>query len=557
MAFASLTIDLNARLANIEKDLGRSVHMAERSAQRMQSAFSGVGKAFAALGVAGAGAGLTAFVRRTIDAADEMAKLSMKTGLAVEDLAGWRHAVDQAGLDTGAFEKAVSKVNTAITQTPDKLRSIGVDGNNAHDVLLQLSDVFAGIQDPTRKAGLAVELFGERIGPDLLPLLSHGRAGLQSLITVGKELNPVTTDAAKAAERFNDALDTLGKRAGSIGSRLAMELVEPMADTADALDKLQAQYGVFTGSLAAFGAAVLPGVEADDLTEQARAMRQVNLALEEYGSRKRWSQSAIGELFPEYSANRIAEAKQRLDEAIRIQRDMQNESSKEVAAAAQQRLKILEGEERRLSTHAENIRTAFAKATEASIAGLEKLVSSFPAKRQQLEEEFRRLQASLTGSPVEGAKGFDIAAEIAAGNRALASGDQVGLNIATERATEMLRNLKSNGGITDELTYYTRTLKELKERALTAQQEVAVETLNNLYKDQSRLLQQASAADPMKLQLDGEYIGKQLAQAVDEAVTKLTQNGLQVPLTFVPTMNARSVDIGGALRDAALQTGGR
>ena len=30
MAFASLTIDLNARLANIERDLGKMAHQAEK-----------------------------------------------------------------------------------------------------------------------------------------------------------------------------------------------------------------------------------------------------------------------------------------------------------------------------------------------------------------------------------------------------------------------------------------------------------------------------------------------------------------------------------------------
>ncbi|MCP5191013.1 MAG: hypothetical protein H6988_11570 [Pseudomonadales bacterium] len=499
--------------------------------------------ALSALGLGVSLGGAAAFVKGTLDMADELSKLSAKTGLAVEDLAGWQHATEQSGLAGATFEKAVAKLNTAIVQTPEKLRSIGVDGNNAQDVLLQLADVFAGISDPTRRAGLAIETFGEKIGPDLLPLLSQGRAGLQALVDQGKALNPITTDAAKAAERFNDALDTLGKRAGSVGRALAVELAEPLAESATALDQLIQQQGLVKGTLAGLGAALLPGVEAKDLTDAARAQREMNSALADYVSMKRWAGSAIGELFPEYSAGRIADAKKRLDDAIAYQRKLQEDSAKETARGAQARLKAGEADEQALTTAAENIRDAFSKSMLGSMDALEKLVDSFPAQRQKLTEEMRRLSADLTGTSTQGATGNDLAGELFKGKTALAGGDAVGVDMAFSRAKEMLKGLKINGGITDEITYYTRELEAFGQAAINAREKVATYTLASLQSEQIRLLGEAQNVDPMKLQVDGQYIAGQVKEAVETALRNLATNPLAVPIAFVPTLKGQSVDI--------------
>lgn len=42
MALAALTIEINTRLASIEKDMGRAALIAERNAKRMESAFADV-----------------------------------------------------------------------------------------------------------------------------------------------------------------------------------------------------------------------------------------------------------------------------------------------------------------------------------------------------------------------------------------------------------------------------------------------------------------------------------------------------------------------------------
>ncbi|MBK7565247.1 MAG: hypothetical protein IPI21_13750 [Propionivibrio sp.] len=50
MAIATLTIDLVAKLASLERDMGKAAQIAEKNARRMDQAFSAVGKTLATLG---------------------------------------------------------------------------------------------------------------------------------------------------------------------------------------------------------------------------------------------------------------------------------------------------------------------------------------------------------------------------------------------------------------------------------------------------------------------------------------------------------------------------
>lgn len=195
------------------------------SAKRGLDGFSGslskVSGLMAGLGVGVSVAGLTAFVKTSIDAADAISKLSVKTGISVENLTGWQHAMDLSGTTTEQFEMAVGKLNTTIAKNPEKLRALGVTATDANGALLQLSDAFSRIEDPTRRAAIAAEIFGERVGRNMVVALSQGRAAMEDQIRVGQQLNPITTKLAQDSEKFNDALATLQKRGQTVGVTLA------------------------------------------------------------------------------------------------------------------------------------------------------------------------------------------------------------------------------------------------------------------------------------------------------------------------------------------------
>ena len=103
MAIATLTVDINAKLAGIQGDLGKVSRLAEQNAKRIESAFSGVGSAikgaFAGLGASLAAGFLTDIVQQVVDAQDALVDLSKSTAISVETLSGLGFAAKTTGGD--------------------------------------------------------------------------------------------------------------------------------------------------------------------------------------------------------------------------------------------------------------------------------------------------------------------------------------------------------------------------------------------------------------------------------------------------------------------------
>ncbi|MBK8399947.1 MAG: hypothetical protein IPL29_02405 [Propionivibrio sp.] len=76
MAIATLTIDLVAKLASLERDMGKAAQIAEKNARRMDQAFSAVGKTLATLGAGLSVGAFVGLVRGVADAGDAPGKLA-------------------------------------------------------------------------------------------------------------------------------------------------------------------------------------------------------------------------------------------------------------------------------------------------------------------------------------------------------------------------------------------------------------------------------------------------------------------------------------------------
>src|SRR5262249_38902090 len=86
----------------------------------------------------------------------------------------FREMEDRVTNAGGAFER----YGIAITEAGGKAR-------DPIDIFKEVTDQIAAIQDPADRAARAVELFGKRVGPQLVPLLSKGSEGIER---IGKEL---------------------------------------------------------------------------------------------------------------------------------------------------------------------------------------------------------------------------------------------------------------------------------------------------------------------------------------------------------------------------------
>jgi hypothetical protein len=242
MAAGSIVIDLLLKTGSFETDTKRAQKELEKLKREAADIGRVVGVAFAAATVATA-----AFVKQSIDAADEMGKAAQKAGVTVEALSGLKYAADLAGVSFEGLQTGLKKLNTNIFEASQGSKSqaeafkmLGISvkdasGNikSADAVLLELAERFAKMPDGVEKSALAVQIFG-RAGADLIPLLNSGAAGIKELTDEAARLGIVLdTETALAAERFNDQLSRVGFAFDGLKLQLASALLPLLNELAD------------------------------------------------------------------------------------------------------------------------------------------------------------------------------------------------------------------------------------------------------------------------------------------------------------------------------------
>lgn len=189
-----------------------------------------VGKIATVAGVA-ITAAFVKIVTGTAAVGDQFDKMSLRTGVTVEDLSALAYAADISGTSIETIEKGLK----GLTKTMDdasmgigegleafELLDIAVvdtEGNlrSTVDVLKEAATKISAIENPTKQAALAMDLFGAKAGPQLLPLLKAGEGGIEDLMAKAKELGiTMSTEAATAAAEFTDRVtDLKGSLAGA------------------------------------------------------------------------------------------------------------------------------------------------------------------------------------------------------------------------------------------------------------------------------------------------------------------------------------------------------
>jgi hypothetical protein len=251
----SIVITAEDRASAALRSISKSFDGIIGTAGKVTGAFT----ALTGLSFGGAAAGLGALVKSTADAQDSMLKLSQKAGISVESLSGLGYAAKLAGADTEALVKASKTLSQNIVDASRNANEsttifggMGIAVKDAagnlratDQVLLDVADKFAGMEDGANKSALAVKLFGKS-GLDLIPFLNQGKAGIGDLTKEAERLGLVmSTEAAIASEKFNDNLERVGQAAegvklsiGNAALPLLNELVQQMTDAATSSDSL-------------------------------------------------------------------------------------------------------------------------------------------------------------------------------------------------------------------------------------------------------------------------------------------------------------------------------
>ena len=172
------------------------------------------------------------FTKSALEMGQSIGVVAEKAGLTAEQLQVLRFAADQNGSSADKLDKAMLRLNASIGQVAleelglestssvagKALAQLGISTLDANDnirssgdIFPELADKLAAIESPAERAGRASQIFGMRLGPELLKLINQGSGGLaefeQRLRATGALLSG---DLANAADRTADQLNAIG-----------------------------------------------------------------------------------------------------------------------------------------------------------------------------------------------------------------------------------------------------------------------------------------------------------------------------------------------------------
>lgn len=191
------------------------------------------------------------FVKGAIDSADALAKLSQRTGVAVEDLSTLRHAAKLTDTSLEGIAKSLNILSRNMFdarkgsgEAATLFQKLGIATTNADgslrkatDVMAEVADLFAAMPDGADKTALAMRLFG-RAGAELIPLLNAGSRGIREMTEEARRLGlEISTETARAAEQFNDDLTRLKSSAIAFGGGVVEGLVPALSMLASTFAK--------------------------------------------------------------------------------------------------------------------------------------------------------------------------------------------------------------------------------------------------------------------------------------------------------------------------------
>ena len=224
----------------ISGDSSGAVKAIERVRKEL-GALDSVSKAAFSLGGAISAAGLVAYTKSIIDAADALNEMSERTGISVENLGRLQYAAKLSGVESEQLGKSLQALSGEIVAAAGgsesaiaKFKRLGVSVLDtttkqirpANAVLLDLADAFALLPEGTERSARAAELFGAKLGGVMVPFLAQGRAGIEAL---GDEIERLgglmSAETAKAAAEFNDNLDRLKTTSSAAGISIANALL--------------------------------------------------------------------------------------------------------------------------------------------------------------------------------------------------------------------------------------------------------------------------------------------------------------------------------------------
>jgi hypothetical protein len=295
-------------LASVQAGLLSIEATGKRASGVLGSFGSAIGAATGGVVAFGAGiaaAGVVAYTKNIVDAADNMRDLSQKTGASVEMLSKFQQQADRSGSNIEEVGKAMVKLGknlaevaeTGTGKAAEALRYLGISAVDAagklktpDQVMLELADKFEKMPDGAKKAEIAMDLMGKS-GANMIPGLNEGRKAIEKLsASFGQKF-------ADDADTYNDSVVKLGFTFQKFGAVLAKEFLPIMQNTVDGLTLFGIKLRILN----------LPFIGSDKVKEIQAIRNELKMYYQDIESRKE-KKDKPGKAGEEEAAERAAAA---------------------------------------------------------------------------------------------------------------------------------------------------------------------------------------------------------------------------------------------------------
>ncbi|WP_291207093.1 hypothetical protein [Hyphomonas sp.] len=264
----------------------------------------------------GAAYAATRFFAGALNRADELGDLASSLGVTATQLQSLQAAAKVAGVEAGTLNRGFISIGEALSELQAKTQGATSAGSDLNDALGQtagstvkviggfdsygaaaaksagetkklsesaralagilnnvglkpgqilpidafraVADQFARMQDGALKTGLAVDLFGKRIGPSLIPLLNMGSTGIAKYEKVLADLGLTATNAStEIAGKATDELAFVGFLFEQYANKFATLVAPAIINATDAiLNALRSNSGKISAILQQMAAAL-------------------------------------------------------------------------------------------------------------------------------------------------------------------------------------------------------------------------------------------------------------------------------------------------------------
>lgn len=280
MALATLSIDVEARLAGLEAGLDKASRIAQQNADKISRSFDGLKSLGAGLASSLAAAfsvsAITFFVRQTIDGVDALNDLKDATGASIENLSALENIAARTGTSFDTVGSSLTKFNGLLkdakagSDTEKILKSIGLSATELRridpaEALQRVAIALNRYADDGNKARIVQEFFGKSV--------REAAPFLKDLAEAGQLNATVTTKQAEEAEKFNKQLFELQKNSKDAARALLSDLLPALSQI---LANIKTSGGLFNTLLA--------NAQLDSFSLQRKALERLNLEIKDTGS---------------------------------------------------------------------------------------------------------------------------------------------------------------------------------------------------------------------------------------------------------------------------------